>query len=230
MKNTLFFIIISLFLLCSSSIKSQEKFNHLDDIYGLNPELFSGRVYVDFYNTKVKGHQFLESPEFSTGHLKISNQKFENQQLNYDIFKQKLLLSFTSYSQAHRIIEIPLSKVYSFSLLEKQFRVIRMPDSALKIFQIIGDSTFNILIYWRKDVNTTTSTSVFDYKFSTVKREMWVIKNNEFNQINSNKSLLQLYSKKQSQGLKTWLKAQDIRVKKASDQQLEELAKCLNEL
>ena len=227
MKSTLFFIAIGLYLLSCSPVKSQGNFTRLDDVYGLNPELYSGRVYTDFYNTKVNGHQFLKSPSFSTGSVVINKQDYKNQQLNYDIFKQKLLLSFTNYSQAHRIIEIPLSKVYSFSLSNKQFRILKMHDSTLKIFQVIGDSTFNILIFWRKNINTTTSTSVYDYKFTDAMREIWVIRNREYKQINSNKSLLKLFTKEQSQKIKTWLKAQNIRVKKASDQQLEELSKFL---
>ena len=227
MKSTLFFIVFSLYLLSCSPVKSQENFTHVDDIYGLNPELYSGRVYTDFYNTKIKGHQFLKSPSFSTGSLVINELNFENQQLNYDIFKQKLLLSFTNYSQAHRIIEIPLSKVYSFSLSNKQFRILKMHDSTLKIFQVIGDSTFNILIFWRKNINTTTSTSVYDYKFSETKREIWLIRNKEYKQVNSNKALVKLFTKEQSQKVKKWIKAQKFRVKKASDQQLEELSKFL---
>ncbi len=230
MKNYLFFSIICLPLLFSNPIKGQEKLNNLDHVYGMNPKLYNGRIYSDFYNSKVKGHQFLVSPDFSSGSLMIDQNHYENLNINYDVYKQKLLLSFKNYTQAHKIIELPLSHVQSFTFLQKQFRVITMLDSSLKIFQIIGAEAFSIFVYWEKEISTTTSTSAYDYQFSKSKKKIWVFKDHEFQQITHNKSLIKIFPKKQASDLKIWMKAKGIRIQKASDQQLELLAEYLYKL
>ncbi len=227
MNKSLFIIIFYLPLFYCHQVSGQEQLNNMDDIYGLNPELYNGKVYSDFYGSSVKGHQFLWSPEYSKGDLIINNKSYHEQIINYDIFKQKLLLSFTNYTKTQRIIEIPLKNIQSFSFSDMYFQLMSMPDSSIKIFQVIGKSKFPILIYWKKNMITTTSTSIYDYKFTEPKRDIWLVKDHQFYPITKNKSLLKLFDKEQAIVLKKWLKSQNIRIQKAKDWQLQKLSEYL---
>ena len=230
MNKFLFITIFFLALIYCHPVDGQEQLNNLDDIYGLNSELYNGKVYSDFYGSSVKGHPFLLSSEYSIGSLNINDKQYDTQLINYDVFKQKLLLSFTNYNQTQRIIEIPLLNIRAFSFSDKYFQLLKMPDSSLKIFQIIGKSKTPILVYWKKSMNTTTSTSIYDYKFTKAKKSIWFIKDHQFYPIIKNKSLIKLFDKDQAIALKKWLKSQNIRIQKASDWQLQELSEYLYSL
>ena len=230
MNKFLFICIIGLSLVCSHTVSGQTDMGNLDDIYGLNPVLYNGRIYSDFYGSSVKGHPFLLNSEYAAGSIKIKNKSYSEQLINYDVFKQKVLLSFTNHTQTQQIIEIPLLNIQTFSFSDKDFHLMKMPDSSLKIFQLIGEDQFPILVYWTKGINTTSSTSIYDYKFTNTKRSLWLIKDHQFYSIKKNKSLIKLFGKEQSIGLKKWLKSRHIRIQKATDQQLQQVSEYLNAL
>lgn len=227
MKNHLFFIFISITLLFNLNIEGQELNGDFDDVYGLNPILYNGRIYTDYYDNRVKGHQFLLEKKFYHGTVRINNQFFEKQEINYDVYKQKLLLKFKDYTLALRLIEIPLENVQSFSFSNKNFVISLMPDSTQKIFQLIGKDVFNIYVFWSKKLNTTTSTSAFDYQFTDSKKEIWVNRKGKLEQISNNRSLINLFDDAQGKKLKKWLKQSRIKIQKANNQQLLILAEYL---
>ena len=230
MKFFLFICIIGLTLVCSHTVSGQTDMGNLDDIYGLNPVLYNGRIYSDFYGSSVKGHPFLLNSEYAAGSIKIKNKSYSEQLINYDVFKQKVLLSFTNHTQTQQIIEIPLLNIQSFSFPDMDFQLMKMPDSSLKIFQVIGKDQFPILVYWTKSMNTASSTSIYDYQFTKTKRSLWLVKDHLFYSIKKNKSLIKLFGKDQSMRLKKWLKRQNIRIQIANDQQLQLLSEYLNAL
>jgi len=214
-------------MLFNLDMKGQGLINDFDDVYGMNPVLYNGRIYVDYYDASVKGNQFLDSPKYKSGSIQINHQVFENQYLNYDIFKQKLLLSFKNYNQTLRILDVPIQNIQSFSLLGQDFIIYTMPDSALKIFQIIGKDALPIYLHWEKEMKTTTSTSVYDYRFTEARRQIWIVKSNQIQMLSNNKSLLKLYSNEQAIEIKKWLKDQRIKINRASNHQLQLLAEYL---
>ena len=230
MSKFLFICIIGLSLVCSHTVSGQRDMGNIDDVYGLNSELYNGRIYSDFYGSSVKGHPFLLNPEYAVGSIKINNKSYLEQSINYDVFKQKVLLSFTNHTQIQQIIEFPLPNIQSFSFSDKDFQLMKMPDSSLRIFQVIGKDMYPILVYWTKSINTASSTSIYDYQFTNTKRSLWFVKNHHFYSIKKNKSLIKLFGKDQSIGLKKWLKRENIRIQKASDQQLQQVSEYLNAL
>jgi len=230
MNKLIFILIIYLSLISNLVVNGQEDMRDLDGIYGLNSELYNGRIYSDFYSSHVKGHPFLINSEYLRGTIEINNKFYNELLINYDVFTQKVLLSFTNHARVRQLIEIPLINIESFSFSNKKFQVITMPDSTLKIFQVIGKDENLILLHWIKRMNTTGSESTFDYKFTSPEKNIWILMNHQLYPLRKNKSLLNLFEKDQALVLKKWLNRQHIRIQKANDQQLKYVSEYLNAL
>jgi len=115
MINRLIHIFSLFLLLIGFQAKAQMSLRNFDAVYGLDTKLYNGRVYSGYYNSFVKGHQFYEGKEFQNGQLITGGQLYKGKNLNYDIYQQKLLLSFKSTEHGHQIIELPLEHIRSFS-------------------------------------------------------------------------------------------------------------------
>ncbi|NOR86099.1 MAG: hypothetical protein GQ527_00675 [Bacteroidales bacterium] len=228
--KTVFSYIFSLvlFLIITIPANGQSLQNRLDGVYGLNPKLFNGRMYTNSYPATVKGHQFLSSKDFQEGSLEINQQLYEQQQINYDVYDQQLLLLFKDYTNASRLIEVPLSHVQSFILEGKYFELRNWEDSTYRIFQVIGEQDCKILIHWTKELKPITTTDSYQYQFSKVNRFLWIWKDNEYHAITNNKSFLKLFSDEEQLSIKKWLKSKRIKIQKTEDYNLLLLTQYIN--
>lgn len=225
----LIYIAVPLFLgiqfLQAQSLKSQR-----DVVYGLSPILFNGKVYSDFYNNQVKGHQFLKAPTITNGDLIVQNQSFKNQKLNLDIYKQKVLLEFQDQNKAIKLIDIPLEHLSEFSLGQKQFVISNIDSLNYKIYQTIGEDNYQFHIFWYKKLETTSSASVYDYEFSEPKKDITLIHKGKISQINKNKTLIKSIEPSHQKEFKRWLKNNGIKIHKASDEEFHLITKYLEQL
>jgi len=175
--------------------------------------------WIDLHN------QFLYSKDFVSGSLEVNQQTYFDKQINYDIYKQKLLLSFQDQNQANRIIEIPLIHLESFSMENKYFKLIAWDDSTRRIFQQIGENDIQILIYWFKELNAISSTDNYNYQFTDAKKQIWILKEGDFHQVTNNKNFHKLFPAEKQTELKKWMKSQRIKIQKSGDINLDLLIK-----
>ena len=220
----IFFTYLSFFFafVVVGHVKAQQAIE-ADSIYGLNPQLYNGRIYKDYYGNSVKGHQFLVSEEYKNGTLQVNGQVFEGLSLNYDVYGQKLLFSFENQTKATKIIIIPLDNIQSFIFDNKYYEVIWWQNQEYKIFQTIISTQSKIIIYVKKELVTTTSTSEYDYQFSDVKKQFWLLKDGEYYSFRNNRSFTKLFDKDKNKIIKKWIKQHQIKIHKASDSQINEL-------
>lgn len=215
----LIFIAVPLFLgvqfLTAQNLKTQ-----MDVVYGLSPILFNGKIYSDFYNSQVNGHQFLVRKTMTKGDILVQNQSFTNKKLNLDIYRQKVLLEFQDKNKAIKLIEIPLEHLSEFSLDQNHFIVSELDSNNYKIYQTIDNENYQFRIHWYKKLETTSTTSVYDYQFTDAKREILLIKQGDISQITKNKSLINSIEDRHQKEFKRWLKTNKIKIHKASDSEL----------
>lgn len=223
------YFVIAVFLFLNLPILiAQDLHQKLDAVYGMSPVLYNGVVYSDYYNNGVKGDQFLDGGLFKIGNLTLNNASFTSLELNYDIYRQKLLLQFETQNLAKRQIEIPLEHTKRFSIDDKDYQIIQNNDSSFKIFQVIGDGNHKILIHHYKTLRTASS-SVYKYHFSERQHKTWLQKEDQIHRIKSNKQFANYFPKDKNL-IKSWLKSNKIKLKKASDPQFSELINYINSL
>jgi len=224
MKSLYFHFSILLFFV--GNIVAQTPQSLMDKVYGMDAQLYNGPIYSDYYSAKVKGQQFFKSADFMIGNINFLHGHYHKQQLNYDVYSQKLLLSFYNDNSSHRIIEVPLWHVKTFSLGKKNFQVYLQKDSSLKIFQRIGENdSLYFLIHWYKELKPYTAISEYEYVFSNIKRQIWLVKNGAMLAVNNNKAWRKLFPKAHEKSLKRWMRAHQIRIQRADDKSLLQLLK-----
>ena len=211
-------------------LTAQNLKNQMDVVYGLSPILFNGKVYSDFYNNQVNSHQFLVAQTMVTGDITVQNQLFTNHKLNLDIYKQKVLLEFQDQNKAVKIIEIPLEHLSKFSLENRHFIISKLDSFNYKIYQVIGDGNHQFQIHWFKKLETTSSASVYDYEFTDAKKEIILIQQGDISQIVKNKSLIKSIKDIHQKKFKRWLKANRIKIHKATDSELYLITQYLDHL
>jgi hypothetical protein len=211
-----------------NSLYSQQLKQQFDEVYSMDPILYNGRVFSDLYRTGVDGTQFFNSENFSLGDLKLNQRVFTLQELNYEVFAQKLLLSFTDKIKAKKIIEIPLEHVQYFYLRSKYFEIIEWSDNTYKIFQVISSGEYKLLIFWYKILVNGAQAINNQQRFSDLKSKIWMLKDDDYYPIKNNKSIITLFQPEQQPEIKKWLKSNGVKVQKADDKDLQMLINYLS--
>ena len=200
-----------------------------DEVYSMDPELYNGRVFNEIYRIGVYGNQFFSDEEFLKGDLGLRHQVYKDQELNYDVYRQKLLLSFNNDINARVVIEVPLLNTQFFYLGDRYFEVLPWEDSKM-IFQVFGVEKCKILIKWSKSLSTKSQTGSFQRKFSDLKKQIWFLKNGEYHHVKKNKSLIELFESEQQANLQKWFKSNRVKIQKANDADLKLLAEYCRKL
>lgn len=214
-------ILLILFIFFADSLLAQDTVEvKLDQVYNMNPELYNGKVFTGIYRGKIDGTQFFISKKFLTGELRLNQQVFKQQKLNYDVYDQKVLLSFKDDINATKIIELPLANVEFFYLDSKYFEV-HVWLNGYRIFQTFGINELKILLYWTRTLNAGTGSESSRSRFSSLKKRIWLFREGSYYAVKNNKTLRKLYTDEQQLILKKWQKKNKIKIQKADDEQLQ---------
>ncbi len=223
-------ILVILLLPSVNSLNAQDLKSELSEVYNMNPELYNGRVFSGVYRGNVDGTQFFVSERFFIGDLLLRNQLFKAQQLNYDVYGQKVLLSFKDDINATKIIELPLANVNYFYLGTKYFEVLPWQNEGYRIFQVIENKDYKILIHYTRSLNGGTGSENNRSKFSNLKKRTWLYKEDNYFVIKNNKALIKLYPLDSQSDLKRWLKSSGMKIQKADDAGLQTIVDYLSTL
>jgi len=224
MKTYPFYLFIFSFFFVVHIAEAQQLEQQLDKVYNIDPQLYNGKIFTDFYIGGFGGTQFFSGAEFQFGDLGLSNKVYKQQGLNYEVYQQKLLLSFKDKIKAEIIIEIPIEHIRFFYLKNTYFEVISWPDNSYKIFQVFGNDKNKIMIHWRRYLKSNSNAIANQRQFSELKKQIWVLKQGEYYSINNNKSFINLFDLDQQDAIKKWLKTNQIKLRNANDEKLQSLA------
>lgn len=125
-KELLNSLLVVLFLGTIQNIRSQTNsenslYKWYDDNFGKeNSEINNGQLYLNYYKTANGTHSYLKSETFEKGNVVYENQTFNDIILNYDIFKDNLLIKPNGINDRRLVILIP-QKIKSFTFEGKLF-------------------------------------------------------------------------------------------------------------
>lgn len=225
MKFILTFILLFNY---SYSSFSQELKEQLDAVYNLDPELYNGQVFTNVFPRDVDGNQFFQEKNFRENDLALSKQFYKDRYINYDVYSQKLLLTYLDANNAQKIIEIPLENIRFFYIGNNYFEVMIGPNKDYKIFQTFNFNDNKILIYWMKNLKVNTGSVYYRYRFTNLEKQMWLLLNDHYFKINNNKSFIRSFPSEQQKSIKAWLKENKIKIQKADNLELELISNYLS--
>jgi hypothetical protein len=222
------FAFISLFLI-SFSLLSQTTFPRAQQVFGPDPLLYNGEKYTYFLPSSAKGHQFLETPEFTAGKVIIRGETFTQQLINYDVYNQQLLLKYEDPRGAVNIIELSKAWLESFTMRGKEFLCLDYDDDAM-LCQVLGEGGTRFLYHWRKEFKVEQATGQGVHSFSTAKKSTFLMSAGRIMPLRGNRSLLKLMGPEDRISLKNHLRHNKIRIRNASDSEMEALANYISQI
>lgn len=205
------------------SIQPTKKiYDSISHFYGKDPLLYNGILYKSSYPRTVNGHQYLLTSDFIKGEVVLRGVRFKNIDLNLDIHNQHLLLKAANTNNASEIIMVSQAWLESFSIGNYRFQYFNFPESTKHIFQVLGNDSILLLYYWKKDLKPDNVNGSKNLIFIT-KRELSVLMNSKLYGFYNNRSFYHLFAKEKQLAIKKYLRSNKIRVRKASDENMEEL-------
>jgi hypothetical protein len=199
-------------------------------IYGPDPMLYNGRLYSSNLPGQVNGHPYLYSPDYEPGDVFIKDMKFCNVLLNYDVYKQELLLKYQDAYGSWRIIMLSKAWLGGFILYDKEFSFMKNKEGKRRFFQVIGSDTLKILFSWEKNLTLSGQTGNSDYYFSDPVRTMYLFNNNGVFRFRNNKSFTGYFESEEKNKITDYLKKNRINIKKASDRTMLDLITYCNHI
>jgi hypothetical protein len=223
--------ILTLFLIitfASENCYSQNQGFSANQIYGLNPMLYNGKLYTSFIAANTIGSPFLEGPRFINGSVHIRGKEFRNLLLNYDVHTQQVVLRYKT--QMKNIREIVLSKVWlkSFSLGQKHFEILTFPGMKSKIYQVIGKGHYRILYTWRKDFSLSNTYGAKNFTFSKPVRESYLDVGNKLMHYKNNRSFVALFGPENKSAINKYLRKNRIKLNKIKKSRLQAVLQLIN--
>lgn len=228
MRIYIFFLFFSLVLFCTNETYSQDLKSSYDSFYNKNPELYNGIIFSNIYTRSVEGTQFFEENTFRRNDLGLIANNFEDQYINYDVYHQKLLLTFIDDNHSQKMVEIPTENIQYFYIGDNYFEVLKDSEGEYKFFQVYPFQESKLLIRWIKYMKANSSTVKNSYRFTDMKKQIWILQNGEYLKIDNNKDLIANLPENQHSIVQTWLKENKVKIQKADNSKMQLLITFLN--
>ena len=193
-------------LLFPGSLCGQGGFAEMvDRAFGSNQELVNGIQFTNQY-IRSEGHPYWIDGGFKIGSVCINDQWFEQLQLRYNLFSQKLELGYlTPEGHMNQIITVP-ENINAFFLGGYMFRRVQIGEEASAYYQVVSAGATTCYIRWSRDLLGTKSSGT---SFSPIHREYWMQHGEQWLHFKNQKSYVRAFPKEQKRAFKKLLKQQD---------------------
>lgn len=222
MKSTMYLFLLIILLSFSKALISQDAVTVLDRVYGLDQTLYNGKKYNYIPFPGTTGYQYLFSPYYSVGSVILKEKCYQGIALNYDIFNQQLLLQYEDESGTRNIIEVSKGWLTRFSLGNMNFEFLNLEQNP-RFFQVLGEGPVRILYYWWKNVNLDATIGNTHFTFTPAVRDSYVFMNGQLKRFRTKRDLIGLFDPGHRPEIKSYLRKNKIKLKKASDQVMAEM-------
>jgi len=189
--------------------------------------LVQGRIYSPDY-IQIKGSQYL-TKTWAMGNIQIQDHTYRDLPVWYDIYADELVLLY-SVKGSLSLIQLPKAHTLAFTFDNRSFvnsALGKYKESGLKkgYFEVIFRGRADLLIERNLELKKENSIASFNRK-----DRIYYVVQNKAHRVRSKKSLLELFDQKHHKPIGNYFKKQKIRLKKASDTQLKQLASYIDVL
>ena len=184
-----------------------------------NDPLLQNGIYYAYPYYSALGHPFFGDGEFEPGAVIFRGKRYEEVNINYDLFNQQIILS----RKKDEILQMNLLAsefISGFSFKGKNFIKASFPGESSAFFQVISQ-TKNIACHYswnkeRREVLDSGNQRI--YSFSKQKSKHYLFLDSKLSQYKNNRSFVQLLPDEAKEEIKSYLKENKVLVKEADDQ------------
>jgi len=164
----------------------------IDQAYGADPRLVSGKVYRGARQGSVAGHPYYFDENWKTGYVIIDSIRFDSLLLKYDVLENKLVLNTSNISSSYFLLCINMEKTDRFSIDGHDFIPFhREKDEGDRRFceaVVEGDISYLIL----KTKKLKVEGGVVDFSYKTYDNQ-FLLYNNELTRLRGRRTLFRLF-------------------------------------
>ena len=144
--------------------------NRVDRALGSNQDLVNGIQFSNQY-IRSEGQPYWINGGFKTGSMCINDHWFEQLQLRYNLFSQKIELGYLTPERfMNQIITVP-ENISAFVLEGYLFKRLLIGNEEASYYQVVSWGASTCYIRWSRDLLGTRSSGT---SFSPIKREYWI--------------------------------------------------------
>jgi len=162
---------MALMLQAPATLFAQGDFvERVDRAFGSNQELVNGIQFTNQY-IRSEGHPYWINGGLKTGSVCINDHWFEQLQLRYNLYSQKLELGYlTPEGSMNLIITVP-ENISAFVLEGYTFRRLQIGNETASYYQVVTWGDYSCYIRWSKDLRGNRSSGT---SFSPIARNFWM--------------------------------------------------------
>jgi len=211
------FFVVALTLFNPESLSAQGGFaDQVDRAFGSNQELVNGIQFSNQY-IRSEGQPYWIDGGFRTGSVCINGQWFDQLQLRYNLYSQKLELGYlTTDGFMNQIITVP-ENISAFFLEEYIFRRLQIGKAAASYYQEFSTGGFKFYIRWNKELLGTESTGS---RFDLINRDYWMQDGEDWMHFKGKQSYLAAFPQEQKKAFKKLLKDLDYSFQHATTEEM----------
>lgn len=224
-------LLIFLFSGLFSQTTQEEIHKYATEVYGIDDLLVNGSIYAPHHPVAF-GSQYLEKSTFSKGNLNLVGREFHKVDLKFDIEQQKVILMGYIDSVNYKIIVLNDNYIKDFSIHDKHFVNISnyLNNKSVKgFYELIYTGEFVFIKSYKKEFLGVYSNRYPNGKYSKTYTEKFIIKNNIKYTIKNKKSIFSVFPE-HKQEIKTYMKDNKIKLRKASNINLNNLMQYCDEV
>ena len=178
--------------------------------------LVNGRLLMPS-RIKVYGHPYLGEDKFMTGDITISNRKFKDILLKYDILEQQIVISYTFEGNTTRSLILNNEFIGDFTLNKKHFVHKEIPGLGRKYLQELAGDQVTCYYYFYKREEEKAESRYLVKQIHPTKLYRYIKLGDEYYRYRSRRSFLKVFDEKYRSDIKKYIKSRKLAIKGISD-------------
>lgn len=229
--KTLFILLFSAGLVVF--VHAQENIHPLEDLYRYAEQIYStddllvnGQIYIPGHS-KADGSPYYGDNRFEAGTVIIKGRKFNGVLLKFNLEDQRLILRAAVEAEKYVTILLNPGLIDSFTLGGRKFvninHCLNHPDLN-GFYALVFDGSFTFLIKYKKSFIDVYSQQKPYGSYSNMYWDYYICKPGILENVTKKKALLNYFSPEKNK-VKSFMRKYNIRYKKATVEQLNQLMK-----
>ncbi|MCK4751565.1 MAG: hypothetical protein KAT15_31120 [Bacteroidales bacterium] len=212
----------------TSAISFPEIRDYIEELYGPSADLINGEKYHYPYSYS-KGDPFLNLPGNHDASIQIKGKVYEKQEIKYDIYNHLVVLEINEKNGVSG--SIVLRNEWLDQLILGGFQFKKFPDEfgVERFGQVIFEGKTTCFYFWKKRYMLDIMVGENHYSFSDPIRQPFIMVNGHAYPYTGMRSFLKCFSRQDQLNIRTYLKENRIRFRKATDQEMQSLMEYINQ-
>jgi len=202
--------------------------SHFNRLYGSDFNLLNGRQYYLLYSSI--SHPFLYSDQYNSENLWLDGVQYDAIPINYDIYKQQLILQYRSYSGEPKQLILNEEFIDGFTLNNKEFRRLSFHETGSGFFQVVTSGELAYYFAWEKTMFYSPTSNSTPYNYTQASRKAYLFKSGQLYPIKSTSSFIKVFEKRYRKDIGRFIRKEKINFRSSTAESINRLIAYCKEL